>query len=81
MVAYGIKSILCVPLKAKAKLIGVLEVINKADGTAFTEQDSMLLSVFAYHAALAIENARMFGELKESLEKMVLDLMNEVDSN
>jgi len=63
------KSILCLPLKAKTKLMGVLEVINKADGTAFTEEDSMLLSIFAYNAAAAIENARLYSELKESLEK------------
>jgi len=37
------KSILCVPLKSKAKLIGVLEVINKVDGTSFTKEDELLL--------------------------------------
>ncbi len=63
------KSILCVPLKAKAKLIGVLEAINKVDGTSFTEEDELLLSVFAYQAAMAIENARLYGELKDRLEE------------
>ncbi len=65
------KSILCVPLKAKTKLIGVLEAINKADGTSFTEQDEMLLNVFAYQAAMAIENARLYGELKDRLEEEI----------
>lgn len=63
------KSILCVPLKTKTKLIGVLEVINKADGTAFTEEDATLLTIFAYQAGMAIENARLYSELKERLEK------------
>ena len=63
------KSILCVPLKAKTKLIGVLEAINKADDCSFTEEDAMVLSIFAYQAAMAIENARLYGELKESEEK------------
>lgn len=63
------KSILCVPLKAKTKLIGVLEVINKLDGTCFTEEDELLLSMFGYQAAVAIENARLYGEIKEQLEK------------
>ena len=63
------KSIICVPLKAKAKLIGVLEAINKVDGSAFTEEDALLLSIFANQAAIAIENARLYGELKESEEK------------
>lgn len=62
------KSILCVPLKAKTKLIGVLEVINKSDGTSFTDEDALLLSIFASQAAMAIENARLFSELKDSLE-------------
>ena len=65
------KSILCVPLKAKSKLIGVLEVINKADGSVFAEEDALLLSIFASQAAMAIENARLYGELKDRLEEEV----------
>ena len=63
------KSILCVPLKAKTKMIGVLEVINKFDGTSFTENDELLLSMFGYQVAVAIENARLYGELKDQLEE------------
>jgi signal transduction histidine kinase len=65
------KSILCLPLKAKSKLIGVLEVINKLDDTPFTEEDTFLLSIFAYHATVAIENARLYSELKDNLEEEV----------
>ncbi len=63
------KSILCVPLKAKTKMIGVLEVINKVDDTSFTEEDAMLLNIFANQAAVAIENARFYGELKDRYEE------------
>lgn len=63
------KSILAVPLKAKSKLIGVLEVINKEDGTSFNEEEALLLSIFASQAAMAIENARLYGELKEEFER------------
>jgi PAS domain S-box-containing protein len=63
------KSILCVPLKAKTKMIGVLEVINKLDGTCFTENDELLLSMFGYQVAVAIENARLYGELKDQLQE------------
>jgi signal transduction histidine kinase/CheY-like chemotaxis protein len=62
------KSILCVPLMAKTKLIGVLEVINKSDGTSFTDEDALLLGIFASQAAMAIENARLYSELKDSME-------------
>ena len=63
------KSILCVPLKAKSKLIGVLEVINKEDGSIFNKEDAMLLGIFASQAAMAIENARLYGEIEERLEE------------
>ena len=62
------ENILCVPVRGKAKLIGVLEVINKKDGTPFTKADSLLLSIFAHYTAVAIENARIYGDLKEHLE-------------
>jgi signal transduction histidine kinase/ActR/RegA family two-component response regulator len=63
------KSMLCVPLKAKTKLIGVLEVINKVDETFFTKEDELLLSMFGYQAAVGIENARLYEELKEQLQE------------
>jgi len=61
------KSILCVPLKAKTKLIGVLEAINKQNGRNFNQEDELLLSMFGYQAAIAIENARLYSELQEEL--------------
>ena len=69
MSGFETKSILCVPLKAKSKMIGVLEVINKVDDTSFTEEDAMLLNIFANLAAIAIENARFYDELKNRYEE------------
>ncbi|MGR3319946.1 MAG: ATP-binding protein [Candidatus Anammoxibacter sp.] len=63
------KSILCVALKAKSKVIGALEVINKADGVPFTDEDTMLLEIFANQAAMAIENARLHSKLQNKLEE------------
>ena len=63
------KAILCVPLKAKTRLIGVLEAINKVDGTSFTEEDIQLLNIFGHQAAVAIENARLHSELTDRLEE------------
>ena len=63
------RSILCVPLRTKGKTIGVLEAINKSDGTSFTDEDLRLMSVFSSQAAVAIENARLYGELKDRLQE------------
>jgi two-component sensor histidine kinase len=69
MTGFETTSILCVPLKAKTKLIGVLEVMNKLNGNSFNEEDSLLLCIYAYQAAMAIENARLHSELKDRLEE------------
>ncbi|MFQ5989719.1 MAG: GAF domain-containing protein, partial [Candidatus Methylomirabilales bacterium] len=51
------KSVLCVPLKTRGKVIGVIQVLNRQTDRTFTEEDLNLLSAVAAHAATAIENA------------------------
>lgn len=56
------RSIICVPLKAKGQVIGVLEAINKIDSSqdaTFTEEDLKLLTTLASWVAVAVENARL----------------------
>lgn len=59
------RSILCVPLHSKRKTIGVLEVMNKEDNTAFSEDDALLLSSFSHQAAIAIENAMLISNIRK----------------
>lgn len=68
------RSLLAVPLTAKNEVIGVLEVINKKDGTPFVEEDSNLLTTFASQAAVAIENARLFQQTDAQLSQRVKEL-------
>lgn len=63
---YQLRSILCVPLKLKQELIGVLYVDNRAHTGIFKEHDLELISAFADQAAVAIDSARLFEELQES---------------
>jgi signal transduction histidine kinase len=56
------RSILAVPLIRRGKIIGALEVLNKAGGRTFTDDDLELLSMLAAQAAVAIENARLFQQ-------------------
>ncbi|MEJ2568101.1 MAG: GAF domain-containing protein, partial [candidate division WOR-3 bacterium] len=51
------KTILSVPLLSKGKILGIIEAINKKDGSPFTEEDLHLVSNYAEHAAIALENA------------------------
>jgi putative nucleotidyltransferase with HDIG domain len=64
--AYHLRSILCVPLKLKNELIGVVYVDNRAHSGIFQESDLVLISAFADQAAVAIDSARLFEELQES---------------
>ncbi|MBI3552003.1 MAG: GAF domain-containing protein [Elusimicrobia bacterium] len=63
------KSILAVPMNIKGKLLGVVEAINKIEGS-FGEDDARLFEAFASQAAVAIENARLFSSLKEEKSKL-----------
>jgi signal transduction histidine kinase len=58
---FSTKSILAVPLIVKGKVIGAVEVLNQIDGE-FTDEDMEVLTTMADHAAVAIENARLFQQ-------------------
>ena len=50
-------------------MIGVIQVINKKDYLPFTKADEELLHTFACHAAIAIENAKLYENIREEERK------------
>ncbi len=67
------KSVLAVPLKFRDEVIGVTMVINKKDGSIFTEDDTFILESISHSASVAIENARLHDkELYQ--QKIIKDL-------
>jgi len=68
------RSLIAVPLSARGKTIGVLEVVNRQGPLPFTSQDSELLLSFAAQAAIAIENARLFTMTDQALQARVEEL-------
>ncbi len=58
----SIRSILCVPLLIRSRLMGMLTVYNKKAASGFTEDDQRLLSIIAAQSAQIVENARLFEE-------------------
>ena len=59
------KNIICVPVKIKEKIIGVLEAVNKQGGGRFDEEDLSLFTSLADQAAIALDNSRLYRELEE----------------
>ena len=78
IIAFNLRSILCVPLSVKSELIGVIYTDNRIRTGIFSESDRDLLLAFANQAAVAIENARLFSSLKRTLEE-VTELKNLMD--
>ncbi len=75
IVAYNLRSILCVPLKVKDKLTGVIYADNQVREALFTERERSILSAFADQAAVALENARLFASVQQTLAE-VIELKN-----
>ena len=81
---YRTRSTLCVPMKNQhGRTIGVVQVLNKNEGH-FSVGDEALLTALASHAAVSIENSKLFLsvvgkniellETKEQLEKKIREL-------
>ena len=71
--AFCTRSILCVPLRIDDHVIGVLQALNKNGPLGFTDRDLALLSAFAISATVAIENARLFAEARQTREMRALN--------
>jgi len=78
VISLNLRSILCIPLKIKDSLIGVIYADNRLREGLFTESDKNLLAAFANQAAVAIENARLFESVRTSLAE-VTGLKNLMD--
>jgi len=59
------QSMICVPLKIRNEVIGVIQVINHGDDEPFNENNMYLLSSISMYASIAIEHANLYQELHE----------------
>ncbi|MBZ0230819.1 MAG: hypothetical protein K8M05_00585, partial [Deltaproteobacteria bacterium] len=59
-----------VPLERKGTVVGVLVVGRGAAARPFIEADANLLSTFADQAAAAIENARLYEQVRDASEEL-----------
>ena len=64
-----IRSLLCVPFGRPQGASGVIEIVNKRDGT-FNQQDLKFLESIAPAAAVALENARLYQDLQDQMQAL-----------
>jgi PAS domain S-box-containing protein len=79
IIAFNLRSLLCVPLKVKNDLIGVIYADNRIRSGIFTESERDLLGAFSNQAAIAIDNARLFASQRRTLAE-VTELKNMMDN-
>ena len=70
MMAYDIRSIMCVPLIVRGNCIGAVYVDSRVKANLFNEKDLDLLLAFCNQAAIAIDNARLFSKVNEDKQYM-----------
>jgi HD-GYP domain-containing protein (c-di-GMP phosphodiesterase class II) len=74
------ESIICAPLIVQHKVIGVIEVLNKVDGSDFSEQDLDTLVSVASTAAMALENAKLHQVALDAYKSTIKALAATIDA-
>lgn len=79
---YVPNSILASPLiSADDRVIGVMEVLDKIDGTSFNMHDMELMGLFAQQAAMAIDQSQQIDEIQQSMVRALKQLAKGDRSN
>ena len=69
-----LRSIMCVPLITKNRLIGAIYVENRSEAARFAEEDLDPLAFFSNQAAVSIENAHLYNNLEQRVEERTREL-------
>jgi HD-GYP domain-containing protein (c-di-GMP phosphodiesterase class II) len=77
---FATKSLICAPLIVHRKILGVIEVLNKRDGSEFGEQDLEAVVSVATTAAMAIENTRLHQTVLEAYKNTITALAAAIDA-
>ena len=70
----GLRSIMATPLRVRGRVIGLIYVDNTASNGRFLDEDLATLDAFAGHAAVAIDNARLYSAADQKLAERVEEL-------
>ncbi|KAM8788015.1 cAMP and cAMP-inhibited cGMP 3',5'-cyclic phosphodiesterase 10A isoform 2-T2 [Rhynchonycteris naso] len=63
---YTTRNILCMPIVSRGSVIGVVQMVNKVSGSAFSKTDENNFKMFAVFCALALHCANMYHRIRHS---------------
>lgn len=73
------RALLATPLRGVGGVVGVIEVMNRRDGSPFTADDQRLIEAIADYAVIALENARRFAKVDQALARRASELIRTND--
>ncbi len=76
MIDHGYRSAAVAPLLARERTLGAISVLRLGDGDPYGSEDMDLVRELARRAALAIDNARLFSELRRVEQRLQAVLVN-----
>lgn len=78
---YERKTLVCSPLIVKDEVIGTITVVNKNDGSTYTNEDLGLLSTIAAQASIAIKNAMLYDEQQKTYLNTIHALVSAIEAS
>ncbi len=70
VIAYGIRSVMCAPLRVRGHGVGIVYVDSRSETALFDAASLDLLAAFCNQAAIAIDNARLFADLRRHIDEI-----------
>jgi len=78
---YERKTLVCAPLIVKDEVIGTITVVNKNDGSTYSNDDLGLLTTIAAQASIAIKNAMLYDEQQKTYLNTIHALVSAIEAS
>jgi HD-GYP domain-containing protein (c-di-GMP phosphodiesterase class II) len=74
------RNMVCVPVTAHGRLLGVLQAINRKDGASFDDDDLQTFIALGHQVGIAIENANLYEEIHLLFEGFIAASVQAIES-